>query len=107
MILHLAIGLIVVLLIQIIGLFFFDKVLIIPADRIDSARIIFHLMTANAFVSIISVPYDAVINARENMFLYAILGLLEAILKLIVAIYLTYSLHDKLISYGILILTMV
>jgi O-antigen/teichoic acid export membrane protein len=59
-------------------------------------------MLVSTFFTIISVPYDAVINAHENMFLVAVLGIIEAILKLTIAIYITHTSFDKLITYGVL-----
>ena len=43
-ILHLIIGFTIVLLLEIAGLFLFNGALNIPADRIPTAKIIFHLM---------------------------------------------------------------
>ncbi len=63
-------------------------------------------MVFSTFFKIISVPYDAVINAHENMFLVAVLGVLEAFLKLGIAVYITYAEFDGLITYGILMALM-
>jgi O-antigen/teichoic acid export membrane protein len=48
------------------------------------------------------VPYEAVITSHENMMVYAILGIIEAILKLGIALYITYSAQDHLVAYGFL-----
>jgi O-antigen/teichoic acid export membrane protein len=53
------------------------------------------------------VPYDAVINANENMLFVAILGVLESILKLSIALFITYTTFDKLISYGLLMASLI
>jgi O-antigen/teichoic acid export membrane protein len=49
-----------------------------------------------------TVPYEAVLNAHENMLYYAIVGIIESILKLAVALIVVYTLSDKLIVYGAL-----
>lgn len=49
-----------------------------------------------------TVPYNAVINAHENMKYYAAMGLIEVPLKLLVAIICMYTTNDRLIIYGIL-----
>ena len=92
----------VLLILEGAGYFLFNGILKIPADRIDVGKIIFQFMLVSTFVTIISVPYDAIINAHENMFLVAILGIIEAILKLVIAIFVTQTSFDKLISYGVL-----
>lgn len=98
--LHLAIGIVVVGLLEIAGFYLFSNVLNIPAARLPAARLIFHFMALSAFFTIISVPYDAIINTHENMFLVAVLGILESVVKLGIAIYLQYVASDKLILYG-------
>lgn len=101
-VLHVIIGFLVVIVIEIAGYILFDSVLQIPVERTSAAKIIFQFMVISTFFTIISVPYDAIINAHENMFLVAILGVLEAILKLGIAFYITFTLHDQLIAYGLL-----
>lgn len=59
-------------------------------------------MIASTFFTIISVPYDAVINAHENMLVYAIIGIIEAVFKLSIALYIATTELDKLITYGLL-----
>lgn len=104
--LHLIIAVLVVLLMQGVGYFLFNGILEIPENRVYAAKFIFQCMVLSTFISIISVPYDAVINAHENMFLVAVLGVLEALLKLSIAIYITTTSFDKLISYGLLMAIM-
>lgn len=56
----------------------------------------------STFFTVLSVPYDAVINAHENMSLVAVLGIAESILKLVIALYISTATGDKLIIYGLL-----
>lgn len=100
--LHWIIGLVVVLVLEIAAVFLFGGVLEIPEDRMYAAKVVFQCMVFSTFFKIISVPYDAVISAHENMFLVAVLGVLEAFLKLAIAVYLTYAQFDGLITYGVL-----
>lgn len=98
--LHLFISVLVVGLLELSGIYLFGHVLNIPAERLPAAKIIFHCMTASAFFTIVSVPYDALINTRENMLLVAVTGIVEAVLKLALAIGLNYMSGDKLVYYG-------
>jgi len=100
--LHFLMGITLVLIFEVVGLYFFDRVLNIPAARIGTAKIIFHFTVISTFFTIVSVPYDATLNARENMFLIAAIGIWEALAKLGIAIYLQYTGYDKLIIYGAL-----
>lgn len=99
--LHIIIGLIVVLILEGAGYVLFNGVLKIDPERTHVAQLIYQFMLVSTFFTIISVPYDAVINARENMFLIAVVGIIQALLKLALALYITYTAHDKLVVYGL------
>jgi O-antigen/teichoic acid export membrane protein len=99
-ILHLIIGFLIVLLLEIGGLFLFNGYLNIPPERVATAKIIFHFMVISTFFTINAVPYDASINTHENMFFDALSGIFESLMKLGIAIWLIYSHSDKLILYG-------
>lgn len=53
-------------------------------------------------LTVINSPYEAVLTSHENMRYYAVIGVFESILKLMVAFTCVYSLYDKLIVYGVL-----
>lgn len=101
-VLHAGIAVLMVLVLEIAGYFFFNGILNIAPDRIEVAKIIYHFMVASTFFTVLSVPYEAVITSHENMLFYAILGIIEVILKLGIALYITYSALDHLIAYGFL-----
>ncbi len=102
MVLHLIIACIVLLVLEGAGLIFFNGVLNIPADRVTTAKIVYQFMIASTLFTIISVPYDAVINAHENMLLVAIVGIIDAVCKLSIAFYIVQTSWDKLVVYGLL-----
>lgn len=100
--LHAGIAVLMVLVLEIAGYFFFNGILNIAPERVEVAKIIYHFMVVSTFFTVLSVPYEAVITSHENMLFYAILGILEAVLKLGIALYLAYSAYDHLIAYGFL-----
>jgi len=100
--LHVIIGVIVVLLIEIFGVWFLYEKLNIPSERLDVAFWVLQLSIATLFVSIISVPYNAAIIAHENMSAFAYISIFEGILKLFVALGLLWSSFDRLLLYAIL-----
>ena len=102
LILHLLTALICIIAFSIAYYFIFNGILNIPQDRIHAAKIIYLSLLISTFFTIIGVPYDAAINAHENMKFYAIVGIIESILKLIVAFVTVITSHDKLITYGAL-----
>lgn len=102
--LHFIIGIGVVIIIEVGGIFMFEYLLNIPPEKVFDAKIVFHFMALTTFITIIAVPYDAVINSHENLLLLSVVDILGAILKLGVAIYLTYSHLNLLIVYGFLLM---
>lgn len=101
-ILHFIIALSVGVILEIAGLFFFQGVLSIPENRIFAAKAIYQFMIVSTIFTIMTVPYDAVVNAHENMLYFTVVGIIESILKLLVAFFITFTLFDKLIIYGLL-----
>lgn len=80
----------------------FNGVLNIVADRIFAAKIVYLSLVVSTLLTIVNVPYDAVMNAHENMLYYSLIGILESLLKLAVAFVCVYTSGDKLIVYGVL-----
>lgn len=101
-ILHFFMSLLVGLALLIAGYFFFNGILNIPADRVFAAKIVYGSLIVSTMFTVMTVPYDAVMNAHENMKYYAVVGIFESLLKLAVALVTVYALADKLIVYGIL-----
>jgi O-antigen/teichoic acid export membrane protein len=101
-VLHFCIALLLGIVLLIAGYFFFTGILNIPAERIYAARMIYYFMIVSTMFTVMTVPYDAVLNAHENMLYYAIVGIIESVLKLAVALVVVYTMSDKLIVYGAL-----
>ncbi len=80
----------------------FNGILNIEPERMLSAKVVYFCLIISTMMAIINVPYDAVMNAHENMLYYSIIGVFESFLKLVVAIFCVYTEQDKLIVYGIL-----
>lgn len=100
-ILHLGIGLITVLILIAVMPLLFESVLNIEHNRIFAAKIIYYCLIFSTFLTIINVPYEAVINAHEDMGYYTIIGFMESFLRLGIAFICIRALGDRLIIYGI------
>ena len=101
LIIHYMIGLCLMLILEAVFPFLFNGFLNIEPDRLESAKLIYHFLVITIFLDITSVPYIGVINAKENMLVFSIAGILEALLKLFLAVSLAFFLIDKLVVYGI------
>lgn len=101
-VLHLILSIVVGMALLIAGFIFFNGILNIPNDRIFAAEVVYGSLIISTMFTVMTVPYDAAMNAHENMKYYAIIGTFESLLKLFVAFVTVYTSHDKLIIYGIL-----
>lgn len=101
-VIHCAVAVAVCLILALSGVLLFDGVLNIPVERRQAAYFVFGAVVVSTAFSILAVPYDAVINAREHMLVFAVLSVLEAVLKLLAALYIAAADSDRLILYGIL-----
>lgn len=104
LIIHVALAVIVVVLIELAGSWFLVNKLVIPSDRLSAARLVFHTATVVTALSIIQSPLNAAIIAHERMSFYAVSSVFEAFSKLGVACLLYNATCDKLVLYGSLIL---
>lgn len=101
LLLHWLIAIVVAVLLESAMFVFFGGILNIEPERVYAAKCIYHFAVISTIFTIITVPYDAAINAHENMLYYAIVGILESVLKLVAAIIIVYAHSDKLILYGL------
>lgn len=100
LVLHFCIAIIAGVALIIAGIFFFNGILNIPTERVFAAKVVYGSFIVSTMFTVMTVPYDAAMNAHENMRYYAIVGIVESLLKLSVAFVCVYTLFDKLIVYG-------
>lgn len=100
--LHLVLGLIVVFLLE-CGSFFIGKLNIEP-DRLWVAKIIYQFFVCSTFIRIASVPFDAIMNAHEDMLVFAVIEIIDSLLMLFLAMTLSAVNMDKLLFYGLCLL---
>ncbi|MBU3822289.1 hypothetical protein KO566_09470 [Flavobacteriaceae bacterium XHP0103] len=105
-ILHFCLAIVVFIIAETLGLWFFYNKLVIPESRMDIAFWVYQVSVVSILFMIMQIPYDASIIAHEKMGIYTYLSILEAILKLAVAIVISYISLDKLLWYAILILVL-
>lgn len=101
---HYLIGIITVIGLETVGLWFVYNKLNIPQGQFDAALWVFHCSVLSLFVSIISTPYNAAIIANERMGVYAYYSIIEVVLKLLIVYLLVMIPYNKLTVYGLLTL---
>lgn len=93
-------ALIVLIVGEIISIWFIENEMKIPVDKISAARWVLQFSIITFCANIITVPYNACIIAHERMSAFAYLSILEVILKLIVAFMILSITSDRLIFYA-------
>lgn len=100
--LHTLLAVILVLLIEIVGLWFLYHKLNIPEGRMTAAFWMFQFSAISCGLNITQVPYNACIIAHEKMGAFAYLSIFDVVAKLaIIYVVWAYS-GDRLILYGAL-----
>jgi len=100
---HVLIALIIILLAETVGLWFFYEKMVIPDSRMTAAFWVYQISILTSFFSMTQVPYNAVIIARENMKVYAYVGIVEVLAKLLIVYLIQVSPIDKLVFYAFLL----
>ena len=88
---------------EIVGFWFLNEKMNIPAERMEAAHFVLQCSILSFMISLISVPYNAVIIAHERMAAFAYIGIFEAVLKLAVAYFIYISPIDTLKLYALLL----
>lgn len=96
------IAFVIAILVESVGVWYLENKMIIPPESMGAARVLFQLSVASMIVVIMQVPYSAAIMAYERMNYYAIVGIIDVLLKLGIVIVLPHIPYDKLIIYALM-----
>lgn len=101
-IIHWALAGIMVVIFVVAGFFFFNAILNIPQGKQIDAVVVYGCLLISTVFSITVVPYEAEINAHENMLFFSVIGIVDVVLKFAIAFAVLYFNSDKLIFYAVL-----
>lgn len=102
LILYGGVAIIIFILAESIGLWFLNTQMTIPPDRMEAANWVYQFSVLSFMITILAIPYNAVIVAREKMNFYAYISIVEALLRLAIVYLLLIFDFDKLKLYAIL-----
>jgi len=100
--LYILVAVVVLIFSETLGLWFVRDKLVIPSGRITAAMWVYQFAVLSCCMVILSVTYDAVIIAHEDMKIYSYIGIFEGIAKLVIACVISIVSCDKLIIYAFL-----
>lgn len=98
----LAVG--IVILTETIGLWYVNTKMVISPERIVAANWIFQFSVLSLVFVIMQIPYSAAILAYEKMDYYAIVSIIDVLMKLSIVLILPHLSGDSLILYGLLMM---
>lgn len=101
MTIHFLIAIVILILAETIGLWFLNAKINIPQGREFAAFFIYQTTVISICVSMIEIPFHADIIAHEKMTFFAVVSVVDAFLKLLIAFLILYDNGDKLILYGL------
>lgn len=102
-VIHVIIALVFIIIVEVAGVIIIPTLNISPTS-ISSAYNVLHLSVLATAITILTVPYDALIIANERFNAFALISILEAVLKLSVIFILDYSVSSKVVFYALLLL---
>lgn len=84
-----------------VGLWYLNAKMNIPADRLVTANIIYQISVVSSVISILSTPYSSAIVAHERLDVYAYVGIMETVLRLLIALVMFWHpMADNLLFYA-------
>jgi len=102
LVIQLLLALIIVLPTEFIGTWYLHNKMVIPDERMFAAEWIFQLSLVTFVLHIMQVPYTAAVMAHERMNFYAVISVLDVIIKLGGVLIIPFLSGDALILYGII-----
>lgn len=97
-------SILVIVIGELVGVWFLNSKMNIPPDRLIAANWVLQFSILSFCLNLISVPYNAEVIAHERMSVFAVISILESLLKLGIVFLLLVSPYDRLISYSFLLL---
>lgn len=97
---HFFIAIFMIIFLETLGLFWVNNFLNIPEGKKEIANIVYHCAIVSVFFNVLSVPYQAMIIAKEKMNIFAYITIIDAVAKLLAIIFALYI----SINYEVLVL---
>lgn len=102
--LHIAMALLLLILAETLGTFYIENYLKVQSGQIHEALFVFRLSVLAALFSIVSIPFQGLMTAKEDFFARAVIEILAGLAKLIAAFCIISFKGNRLIFYTELML---
>lgn len=103
LVLYVGVAVLLVVVAETIGLWYVCRKLVYPVERADAVLCFFHATVFMMAMNVVSIPYSAVAISYEDMSLFSIISVAEAIGKFLIGCLIKCgNFEDSLVVYGIL-----
>ena len=99
---HIVLALVVLMILETFGIWYINNIMVLPDGRLEAANYLFQFSVISMLFVIIQIPFSSVIIADERMNFFAIVSIIEVVLRLIIVLLLPSFNYDKLLVYGFL-----
>ncbi len=100
----LSLAVLIIIVGETLGLWFVTTQLVIPTKSYQAVIWVYHFSIFTFAISMLRIPFSSILFAYEDMKLFAIINVIESVLKLFAIISLPLFGKDHLFFYGILLL---
>ena len=101
-VIHILLAALLLIVGETIGVYYVENYLNVPSEKISDAIFVLHWSIFTSIITILSIPSNGLMIAKEKFLFTASLEITKTILKLILVIFLTYYLGNRLRLYAIL-----
>lgn len=96
-------AIVVIVLCESFGLWYLHNKMVIPDEKSFAAEWIFQFSVLSFLFVIFQAPFSAAVMAHEHMDFYAVINIIDAVLKLIIVFIIPLFEGDSLVIYGLLL----
>lgn len=100
----LVLAIVVPIAVTVIGELLLRHTLNVPDSRSDAARLVLYCSALMLAISTVTIPYTSALVANEHMGIVALMGLGDAVVRLVAALLLQFSHGDKLVAYAAMLM---
>ena len=99
--LHLVVAVVTLVMGELFALFFLQR-MNIPIERMFAARVVYQISLLQLLLVVVTVPYAALLRAREMFSQTAVVEIIQSLLRLVILYLLVHISYDKLITLSLL-----
>jgi O-antigen/teichoic acid export membrane protein len=92
----------ILMLMETLGLWYVNHIMVIPEGRLFAANVAYQFAVASMLIVVIEIPYLGAILAQEHFNYYALVGIVEVLLRLLLVIVLAWLPFDKVMTYSLM-----